>query len=114
MSRIITIALCLLVLSSFLLAGCSSEPSDRFQKREGISADFPRDRQFQFNSSMNLTEEDKQGMMEERQQQMIEACEGKNEGDACQLQARMGESGGICKFMDENLVCTMDRGMKQR
>ena len=121
MKRII-IAICLLVLSTFLLVGCSSKPSDRFQKREGIPSDFPRDRQF--NRSINLTEEERQQrgnfsrgmfdeeqrqeMMEERQQIAIGACAGKNEGDACQLQARMSESEGICKFMDENLVCTMD------
>ena len=114
MSRIITIALCLLVLSSFLLVGCSSEPSSRFQKREGISANFPRDGQFQFNRSMNISEEDRQEMMEERQQLAIEACKDKDDGDACQLQARMGESDGICKFIDEDLVCIMDRGMRQR
>lgn len=53
-------------------------------------------------------------MMEERQQLAIESCKDKNEGDACQFQGRMGESGGICKIMDEELVCTMDRPMRQR
>lgn len=102
------------MLGTFLLSGCSSETGSRFQKRGDVSADFPRDRQFQFNRTMNITEEDRQEMMEERQQLAIESCKDKNEGDACQFQGRMGESGGICKIMDEELVCTMDRPMRQR
>ena len=111
---LLCIFLMISMLSTVLLSGCSYETDSRFQRRAGDSADFPRDRQFQFNGSMNLTEEKRQQMFEERQQKMIEACEGKNEGDVCQFQVRMGKSGGICKIMDENLVCTMDRPMRQR
>jgi len=102
------------IFNTVLLVGCTSKPSGRFGGREGISADFPKNRQFQFNKSMNLTEEDRQEMMEERQQLAIEVCKDKNEGDACQLQTHMNESSGICKIMDKNLVCTIDRLMGQR
>jgi len=113
MSKIITIAICILVLSTFLLAGCSSETDSRFQKRSGDSADFPRDRQFQPNRTMNITEEEMQKLFEERQQKSIESCKDKNEGDNCQLEGPQGQMEGICKIMEENLACTTDRPIGQ-
>ena len=57
---------------------------------------------------MNISNEERQAMIKERQQDMIEACNGKNEGDACTMESRMREMEGTCKIMEENLICMMD------
>lgn len=104
----------IVMISITLLSGCSSnnQKSDIRQARGSYSIEA--NKQLGTERANNLTEEERQKLFEERQQQMIEACEGKNDGDACQFQVRMGESDGICKIMDENLVCTTDRPMRQR
>ena len=105
MKIILTVFISLLILSLFLV-GCSSDEGKRFQG--GPRGDFPGDRDFRLNKSMNMSDEERQAMMEERQQNMIEACSGKNEGDKCQIQSPRGEMGGVCKTIDDDIICTMN------
>ena len=98
--------LSLLLLGMIITSGCSSNEQRRFPQREGFQGmpDVP----------INISEEERQQMFEERLQKAIEACQGKNEGDSCQFEEHIGDLSGICKIMDENLVCITDRPMRQR
>lgn len=105
MKKIILIII-FLTLSSVILTGCFSTEQRRFPQRGGFQGMSDR--------AMNISEEERQQMFEERQKQGIEACQGKNEDDSCQFEGPMGGIEGTCKIMDENLVCTTDRPMRQR
>lgn len=103
--------ICLLLIVGLLLAGCSSN-DEKFPRRQG---DYPKGMPIGFNESMNITNEERQAMMDERQQQMMDACDEKNEGDVCQFPAIMGsEMEGTCKYQDEEMVCMIDRPMRER
>ena len=98
----ICLLMVLLILSISLLVGCSS--NQNFRDRQGMG----------FDREFNLTEEERQQMFEERQQQAINSCQGKNEGDSCTFNGPTEDVDGICKTMDENLVCAIDRPMGER
>ena len=53
-------------------------------------------------------------MMEERQQNGIEACKDMAEGDSCILESPMGEMEGVCTTIEDNLMCMGNRAMNQR
>ena len=63
------------------------------------SRNFKRDR------FMNLTEEEKQEMIQERQQTMIDTCEDKNGGDICSIESPRGSIEGLCTLRNESLLC---------
>jgi len=110
MQTIITVLLIFVI----LLAGCSSKTdNNRNQPMQMGPDDFPEDRA-QFNRSMNLTDEEMKQQFEEMQQKAIDACTGKNEGDACQFQGPMDESNGTCKISDGELACAIVRPMRQQ
>lgn len=95
---------CLLILLGLLLAGCSSKLDKQSQRKPG---EFPRNGSFGFNRSMNFTDESRQAMFQERQQQMIDACKEKEEGDTCNMPSMRGlDVEGICNFQNESLLCT--------
>ena len=80
-----------IILGIVLFTGCSS----RDFRQEG-------------RRPMNISDEERQKMFEEMQQNMIKACEGKNENDVCQFEGRIGMIEGICKLRDNNLICTSE------
>jgi len=53
-----------------LLTACSSN-DEKFPRRQG---DFPKGMHIGFNESINITNEERQAIMDERQQQMMDAC----------------------------------------
>ena len=110
MKSIIKILILIFLLNTLIISGCSSDTGDRLQNQQ-------RDRQFQQDRPMNLTEEEMQQMFGERMQQMSEICEGLNEGDSCQFETPRGTMEGKCKLREDNLVCIgdmTDRPMGQR
>ena len=54
----------------------------------------------------NLTEQERQQMIEQRMQMMQAACQGKAEGDSCSVQSPRGERKGTCKTQNETLACS--------
>lgn len=88
----------LLVLSIIITSGCSSNNQRNYPQRGNFQ---------------DMTEEERQQMFEERQQKMIDACEGKDEGDVCTIESPRGETEGTCEIIDNNLICTMDMPMGQ-
>ena len=121
------------ILLVLVISGCASENQGRAPQgnsdfpplananNEGFRGDnrsAPPGNRPQFNRSMNPREdqgdfpEDMQQRFEEMQQQLIDACQGKTEGEACQIQSPMGETEGNCRFRDEQLVCEI--GMPDR
>ena len=91
-----------IILSSTIISGCSSNKT-YFGERQG--GEF---------RGGNLTGEQREQMFEERQQIAIEACQDKTEGDSCILQNPGGEIEGICKIVEDNLLCATNRTMRQR
>jgi hypothetical protein len=69
---------------------------------------------FRRNRFMNLSEEQRQEMMQEMQQKAAEACQGKNEGDTCKIQTPGGEINASCKAEEGNLMCMPNNPMRQR
>ena len=60
-----------------------------------------------------MTEEQNQEIPEEMQQNLKMACEGKSEGESCQLQGQFEEVEGICSNINGGLICKLDRPMGQ-
>ena len=85
-----------LIISLTFISGCSSKTG------------FNREK------FMNLTEEERQKMMQERQQIAMDACMEKVEGDECLIKSSMGEMKGKCIIMDKDLVCTNPDMPKRR
>jgi len=90
-----------LLLLTTIFIGCSAKQKDNQHIQR------PR-------MNQNLTEEERQQFLQERQQKAIEACDGKDEGENCIFESPMGEMEGICKMMDNNLFCTLERPMGTR
>jgi len=86
----------ILILSILMISGCSSSKN------------------FRGNRLMNLSEEERQKLFEERQQKAIEACQGKNQGDVCKIQTPRGELNTTCKTEEGNLMCISNYPMRQR
>lgn len=62
---------------------------------------------------MNMSEEERQQMMEARMQTAITACHDKAEGDACTMQGPGGDMTGTCKTGRDGsgLMCNMGMNM---
>ena len=58
----------------------------------------------------NLTEEERQQMMQQRLEEERTACEGKAEGDQCTLTNPRGDMAGSCSTLNETLVCRVQFG----
>lgn len=59
--------------------------------------------------TMNISDEERQQMMEARMQTAITACRDKAEGDACTMTAggSRGNMTGTCKTQNGNLTCSI-------
>jgi hypothetical protein len=105
-----------IVLIMLVLSGCSSQHQTNPQ--QGVGNFPPRfrnmtngQRQNFGNFSMqNMTDEQRQHLLIDRQKTAQDACNGKNEGDTCQMKSPRGEMEGSCTLLDSNLLCTVDRG----
>lgn len=62
--------------------------------------------------AMNMSEEERQQMMEARMQTATAACQDKAEGDACAMQGSGGDMTGTCKTGRDGsgLMCNVMRG----
>ena len=107
--------LVLLIFSVILMQGCSKSNGD-FQGRRDFSGErpFPGGMNRSQLPGGNLSEEERQQMFEERQQEMVEACTGKSEGDSCVIESPRGSTEGKCNLVDDNLACAFDRPEMQR
>ena len=101
----------LFMLSILIISGCSSnnEPSYQsnntnpaYEKGDGAA----RNNQFGTGRKNNLTQEERQQMIEARMQLAKTACQDKTEGDACAIQGQRGEINGTCKNQNGVLMCT--------
>ncbi|MFH0971398.1 MAG: hypothetical protein V1835_02415 [Candidatus Micrarchaeota archaeon] len=98
--------------AAVFMMGCTSEnQGDRdnpdFQGRQfGRGGNFPRDGNFSGNRTFgNMTEEQRQQMMQQRQQEIINACKGRAEGDICTITNPRGNTEGTCKTLNNQLLC---------
>jgi len=120
----------LLLLSFTIILGCSTSQKNLQEQRDfSLGRGFEDRRPGNFSREdiqrpfeegqqrirlNNLSEEEMQQLFEERQQKAIEACDGKDEGENCIFENVRGETEGICKMMDDNLICTIERPMGPR
>jgi hypothetical protein len=129
----IVIVCALVALSVALISGCSqpagTSPTDdgnslnqgRFQQgvrpQDRGGGQNPSGYPGRLNGTMNgsgrfgnMTEAERQALMEERLQQGKEACAGKAEGDTCTTPSPRGDQEGTCTLQDANLICRGQMG----
>jgi hypothetical protein len=104
-------AICLAALSlagALLLSGCTTGQQDNAGwNPDAGGPDFGPGG----NPGGNMTEEERQAMLEERMRAAAEACAGKGEGDACSMQGFGGGSmDGTCATSDAGISCTVQMG----
>ena len=58
----------------------------------------------------NMTDEQRQQMMQQRMQMMELACQDKSEGDSCAMKSQRGDRTGTCKTQNGKLLCSTGRG----
>ena len=104
----------LIVLSIVMVIGCSSENKRADINKGQRDAASEENRRLGAGGLGDTGEEEIQEMFKERQQNAIEACNGKTEGDGCEFENPRGAVSAICKRMEGNLVCISDRPMRQR
>lgn len=63
---------------------------------------------------MNISDEQRAQMMAEIQQKAAEACQGKNEGDLCELESPRGMINGSCQAIENSLICRGQREEMRR
>jgi hypothetical protein len=126
MRKVSNLLLVFILLAVIIISGCSSANQGNFPQRGDFQDLSEEERQQMMEERQrngfggmpgapgNMTEEERQQMFEERQQMMIDSCQGKNEGDSCQFESPMGDMEGTCMVMEENLVCTTNRPPGQR
>ena len=56
----------------------------------------------------NMTDEQREQMMRERQKLATQACEGKAEGATCIMESPRGSSEGTCMLQDDKLLCVFE------
>jgi hypothetical protein len=101
----IDLLFCLLCI--LFILGCSKAPSYR-----GRWSNFTEEQRL--NRFGNLSSEERRQMIEQRQQAAIESCSEKSEGDSCTLENSRGTIEGICKVIEDNLICATEREIPQR
>lgn len=117
------LTLCILLFTIIALSGCILKTEDVSEQKREINEKWDR-------RAMNLSDEERQKFMEERkrnfsnmseggmwnntsrrpsfeeaQQRLLEACNGKIEGNSCSFTGSRGEETGICNIQEEQLVC---------
>ena len=90
----------LAILISIIILGCAAK--DGVIARPGFGANR---RQLE-----NLTDEQRQQMIEQRTQMMQAACKGKNINEPCEMQSQRGQRAGTCKSMDDKIICVAQMG----
>ena len=125
----------ILVLSLLVFSGCSSDSSNQFpnqeqnMQRDADTALIRNQQDVQQRANESVPQNDRRLMnpsgdrqppgsgsngqmndnmreqFEEMQQQAVDACKDKDEGDSCQSQSPMGEMEGKCTLRDEQLIC---------
>jgi hypothetical protein len=88
-----------LLISSIILSGCTASNTS------SITNNSSRQHQWQNRTMTNLTEEQRQQMINERQQLAISACQNKMENDSCVMQGQRGNFTGTCKIQENLLIC---------
>jgi hypothetical protein len=61
----------------------------------------------------NLTDEERQVMMEQRMNEAISACKDMAEGDTCTITSSRGEMQGTCQTRNETIMCDAGFGGRQ-
>jgi uncharacterized protein YacL len=89
--RLTSLAIIGILLVATILTGCSSNQEKNTKMRP------------------NLNEEQINEMMKERLEISQKSCEGKQEGDSCIIQGRIGELESICVYQNDLLLCQMNR-----
>jgi len=102
---IITLLMALAIASSIIILGCASNNKNQSYQGKG-------NYQNRFGAN-NLTQEQRQQMIEQRMQSMIAACKEKTEGGACTIQNPRGSKTGTCKTQNETLVCSIEINRSQ-
>jgi len=95
------LAFFLLAASALFLSGCTSSDTNADQQGPGI---FRGGNHSGFGTS-NLTDEQRQQMMEERMQAAADACINKAQGDSCAMQNPGGSANGTCESRNGTLAC---------
>lgn len=99
-----------LMSSSIALSGCTSNPGEVSEQSNKImenkSGVLPQDMPYEEKRAMNLSDAERQKLMEERQQKLLEACNGKKEGDGCNFTGPRGEEAGTCNIQKDQLMCS--------
>ena len=94
-----------LILGIVVLAGCSSN-----QNKESSGDKNFRPRQNGDSKGLsNLTDEQRNEMMQERQEITKQPCEDKEEGDKCTIEGRTGQIDSTCEYQNDLLLCKMNR-----
>jgi hypothetical protein len=103
-----------------LITGCTSSnnvtgnnaaaPIQRntFSNRSGFQNEFQNR-----SRNTNLSDEERQKLMQEREKSAIDACNGKADGDSCTIQNSVGEISGTCNMQQDNLICILTRNSNQ-
>ena len=110
---IIILPLLLILVSVFFLASCASSNSNGINQDQTNtrSQRFQGDNPGAFNRSngrmTNLTDEERQKFIEERQAAEANACQSKNQGDECSLSMQNRTLSGTCETNQDKLLCTM-------
>lgn len=100
---IFVIVLLLLVITIIGLSGCTSQGAP---EGNGFGPGGQGDWGGGPGMNANLTQEEREQMMQERMQAGIAACAGMQEGDACEMQGFRNESiNGTCLSMNGTLSC---------
>jgi len=114
MKNILTLFFVLIMLAISVLSGCNSG-NPNFSGRQGLGpAALQGGWQSNRTRGFNLTEEERQNMINQRQLLAVESCQGKNEGDNCHITDPGRNVSGVCSYRNSTLVCAPNRPMRQR
>ncbi len=87
-----------LIICSLILIGCQETESDSTENTDHDWKNSP--------SEINdINEEQRQNMLEEREQIAQQACDEKTKGDLCIIENPMGEMQGTCSIINNDLTC---------
>jgi len=79
----------------FVLSSCSSAPPSPTGDHFGPRGGFGRG---------NMTDEQRQQMMDQMRQSGIDACQGKSNGEDCMMENPRGQINGTCSTSDDGSV----------
>ena len=106
--RLKTFTIIGLILGMIVLAGCSSNQN----KESSGDKNFQPRQNGDSKGLSNLTDEQRNEMMQERQEMNKQSCENKQEGDKCIIEGRTGQIESTCEYQNDVLLCKMNRPMR--